>query len=409
MRAVIAEQERLLEERRVGLISLEASTQDLRQEKEKLLRELVATRSERDESRSQATLLRNQIEGFEEEHRRMQRAISEGSGGSADESLKLASDLRQARVAYKTIEAERDRLIERSERADAARAEAEQKVAKLDVERTHALEEKQRAISARERAEEALNRADTQRKAAEQVRRTVEDADAKLVSEVDKLRSELDEARAETGRIEASIAAQRDAAEEAKRVAIDEARRARDATAAEISARRQAEQALAEARKNAIVAPNTLAMAAVADDHTSPIESAFPEERTFDGANGGPRVADGAEVRIAQLEEALASLGSELAITKAELDQARERPVLRGTEGEQLREIQRRAEDAYHGVNDALTDLRTNILLARQLVGELGADSEAARSLAAAIALSVDRTEDAKGILRTLREVVGTS
>jgi pSer/pThr/pTyr-binding forkhead associated (FHA) protein len=404
LRAVIAEQERLLEERRVGLISLEASAQDLRQDKEKLLRELVATRSERDESRAQATLLRNQIEGFEEEHRRMQRAISEGSGGSADESLKLASDLRQARVALKTIEAERDRLIERSERADAARAEAEQKVAKLDVERTHALEEKQRAISGRERAEEALNRADTQRKAAEQVRRTVEDADAKLVTEIDKLRSELDAAREEVGRVEASAATQRVAAEEGKRAAVEEARRARDATAAEIAARRQAEQALAEARQNN-VAPKTLAMTAVNHDDTSPIDSVFPEEHTLDGGTNGS-MADDAEVRIAQLEEALAALGSELAITKAELDQARERPVLRGSEGEQLREIQRRAEDAYHGVNDALTDLRKNILHARQLVGELGADSDAARSLAAAIALSVDSAEDAKGILRTLREVV---
>ena len=139
LRAVISEQERLLEERRVGLISLEASAQDLRQEKEKLLRELVGARSERDEAKSVLSTLRNQIEGFEEEHRRLQRALAEGTSGNPEESLRLATDLRQTRGALRTIEAERDRLVERAERAEAVRTEVEQKLAKLDVERAQAL------------------------------------------------------------------------------------------------------------------------------------------------------------------------------------------------------------------------------------------------------------------------------
>jgi pSer/pThr/pTyr-binding forkhead associated (FHA) protein len=402
LRAVIAEQERLLEERRVGLIALEASAQDLRQERERLLRELVTARSERDEAKNQSTSLRNQLEGLDEEHRRLQRAMSEGSGGSADEALKLATDLRQVRVSLKTVEAERDRLVERAERADAARAEAEQKLAKLDVERTQALEEKQRALSARERAEEALGRAELQRKAAEETRKGVEATDAKLVAEVDKLRSELDAARAETDDL-------RNQLDDAGRALA----RARDAAGEEVAARKRAEDALAVAQKIAATAPKTIETGARREHSTQPIEVEDVVGGTLDDAtlNGGPRGVTGAddELRMTQLEEELASLGSELAIARAELESLRATPANgagHADDGEQLREIQRRAQEAYNGVNDALSELRTNILLARRLVGELASDPSAAQSLADAIAISVDRAEDAKGILRSLREVV---
>jgi hypothetical protein len=75
----------------------------------------------------------------------------------------------------------------------------------------------------------------------------------------------------------------------------------------------------------------------------------------------------------------------------------------------QLTEIKRRAEEAYSGINDALSELRTNVLLAKDLVAEHGKavpDHEAVRTLEDAINVSVDRTEDAKGLLRKLREVV---
>ena len=311
LRAVIGEQERLLEERRVGLISLEASAQDLRHEKERLLRELVTARSERDEAKGQVVSLRNQLEGFEEEVRRLQRAISDGSGGTADESLRLATDLRQARVALKTVEAERDRLTDRVERADAARVEVEQKMAKVDVERAQALEEKQRAISARERADEAVARSETQRKASADVRRALEDTDAKLAAEVDRLRQELDEARGELARV-------REAGDEATRQADDARRavaRAQDEAAAEIAARRRAEEALeVSVRREGRTGPHPIEA-----DHTGPLAHGG-EEVTLNGE--GSRV-DGNAVRVEQLEEELATLGSELAIAKAELEAAR--------------------------------------------------------------------------------------
>ncbi len=390
LRAVISEQERLLEERRVGLISLEASAQELRQEKERLLRELVGARSEREEAKTQLLSTRNQLDAFEEEHRRLQRALSQGSGGGADESMRLATDLRQARVALKTIEAERDRFTERAERAEIARTEVEQKLARLEVERMQALEEKQRAVSARERAEEALARGELQRKAADETRKGVEAAEAKRLLEVDRLRRELDEAK--------------QALDEAKQ-ALDEAKQeiARAAAKPELVVRapKRTEQRTMPSRLDGATAPIDMGERAGSDGAGD-----FQDEMTWDGQ--GDRTGGGAvdaELRIGQLEEELANLGSELAIAKAELEGARAAAPASGESDQLLREIQRRAEEAYNGVNDALSELRTNVLLARQLVGELGAESETTHALAAAISSSVDRAEDAKGILRVLREV----
>ncbi|MEO6952170.1 MAG: FHA domain-containing protein [Polyangia bacterium] len=345
LRAVISEQERLLEERRVGLIALEASTHDLRQEKERLLREVVVSRNERDEAKGMLASLRTQLEGLDEEHRRLQRSVTENTGGSADESLKLATDLRAARVAQKTLEAERDRLTERAERADQARTAMEQKLASLDVERTHALEERQRAISAKERAEQQLLRAELQRKAAEEMRRGVEVTDVRLVAEVATLREELDVAHA--------------------------------ALAAEKAAREKAEPHSVRYEQPTFDIPG-------GDPVTAPI--------SLEEIDGQPN-----DARVQELEEELAELGAQLAIARA----------AQGSAGsaELVTQLRSRAGDAYNAVNDALSQLRTNILLARRLVGELGNESEAAESLRAAIAASIDNTEDAKGVLRSLREV----
>ena len=368
LRAVISEQERLLEERRVGLIALEASAQELRQEKERLGRELVIMRTERDDAKHQVVSTRNLLEGLDEEHRRLQRKVAEGTGGSVEDSMRIASELRQAKVAQKTLEAERDRLLERAEHADAARTLAEKKVANLDVERTHALEEKQRAISARERAEEAVARAELQRKASEDTRRMLEDADGRLSVEVTRLRTELDDANQRAS-----------AAEAAAKTARQQAGRTDHVTLPELDDG---------------VSPMTDAL-------TGPIDGEF-EESTWGGGDHREKQTTPAEVRIEALEAELSQLGSELAIARAELDESRA-----GQGGEKgVAEIQARAQAAHDGVNDALSELRTYVLLAQRLVGEMGADSEAARSLSAAITASVERTEDAKGILRTLREVV---
>jgi hypothetical protein len=108
-----------------------------------------------------------------------------------------------------------------------------------------------------------------------------------------------------------------------------------------------------------------------------------------------------AEARVHQLEEEIARLEKEL--------HAREPATGGNGHAQQIGEIKKKAEEAYSGINDALSELRTNILLAKDLVAEHGKavpDHEAARTLEDAINVSVDRTEDAKGLLRALREVI---
>jgi hypothetical protein len=115
-----------------------------------------------------------------------------------------------------------------------------------------------------------------------------------------------------------------------------------------------------------------------------------------------------AEARVQALEEEVAKLERDLAAAKAA---AGATPAAGAANGQHatIEEIKHKAEEAYSGINDALSELRTNILLAKDLVAEHGSavpDHVAVRTLEDAINVSVDRTEDAKGLLRALREVI---
>jgi hypothetical protein len=130
-----------------------------------------------------------------------------------------------------------------------------------------------------------------------------------------------------------------------------------------------------------------------------------------------------AEARVQALEEEVAKLERELAAATAAAGTA---PAAAASNGHHatlgpsgaaggaersdiVAEIKHKAEEAYSGINDALSELRTNILLAKDLVAEHGSavpDHVAVRTLEDAINVSVDRTEDAKGLLRALREVI---
>ena len=117
-------------------------------------------------------------------------------------------------------------------------------------------------------------------------------------------------------------------------------------------------------------------------------------------------IAVPAEARVHQLEEEVARLEKELATHAGGGAGA---ATGNGAHSAQIGEIKKKAEEAYSGINDALSELRTNILLAKDLVAEHGKavpDHDAARTLEDAINVSVDRTEDAKGLLRALREVI---
>jgi DNA repair exonuclease SbcCD ATPase subunit len=128
------------------------------------------------------------------------------------------------------------------------------------------------------------------------------------------------------------------------------------------------------------------------------VEAAHP--RLMDNTS---EIAVPNEAKLHQLEEEVSRLQRELQAAQ------RRQPVASNGHGAQIEEIKRKAEEAYSGINDALSELRTNILLAKDLVAEHGRgvpDADAARTLEDAINVSVDRTEDAKGLLRALREVI---
>jgi chromosome segregation ATPase len=318
-------------------MALEASAQELRAEKERLLRELVTARSERDESREAATRARHQIEALEEEHRRLSRMISASDPSSSmhgEQRIKLTDELRETKVELKTLRSESQRLKERLDRAEAERVEVDGRLAKLDVERAQALEEKQRAEAGRARADEARARAEAAKQRSEEERRAAAEArDSQLA-----------------------------ASEEVRRNGEREKRRA-----AELEA--QVERLRERVQK---------------------LEGERP--------TGDHEVSD--QARMVQLEEELASLGAELALARA--------ASVAGT-ASGLDELKRRAEAAHAGINDALSELRTNILVAKDLVAAHGRsvpDAEAARTLREAILVAVDRVEDCKKLLRSLREVI---
>src|SRR5581483_8004174 len=113
-----------------------------------------------------------------------------------------------------------------------------------------------------------------------------------------------------------------------------------------------------------------------------------------------------------QLEEELSKLATELALAQEQAANASTHAAAgaqTNAGGADVAEIRKRAEEAYTGINDLLSELRTNVLLAKDLATEHGPhipDADAAKTLAEAIQISVDRTEDTKGLLRALREVI---
>src|SRR3569833_2771126 len=113
-----------------------------------------------------------------------------------------------------------------------------------------------------------------------------------------------------------------------------------------------------------------------------------------------------AEARVHQLEEEIARLEKAQAAHAAGGGGGGGAAATgNGAHVVQLTEIKKKAEEAYSGINDALSELRTNILLAKDLGAEHGKavpDHDAARTREDAINVSVDRTEDAKGLLRVL-------
>ena len=373
LREVINEQERILEERRVALISLEAGSKDLRAEKERILRDTVAMKSERDDLRDKVIKLNAHVEGLEEEHRRLARAMAEGGGGgssgsalASDEHMRLANELRETRVELRKAESDRTRLTAEVARIEADRKTLDDRNAMVDVERVHLQEQKAAAEAARSRAEDSLARAETSKQRMEEERTAAQKARDSALTTSDELRREVERERKRVAELE----------EQLKRAAAFTVDQGKEKTA-----EKHADKLLG------FDGPDD------ANDKTG-------EHEGLAGDHESP------EARIQQLEEELAKLGTELALAQSS---GNGHGNGHHDAGGDVANIKRLAEDAYTGINDALSELRTNILLAKDLVAQHGKavpDADAVRTLTEAIQVSMDRTEDAKGLLRSLREVI---
>jgi chromosome segregation ATPase len=169
LREVIREQERMLEERRVGLISLEEAMKDLRGEREARIKEIAQLKGERDEVRIGFNRREAQLQATEEENRRLSRLMAElqAGGGGTTEVSRLSADLKEARSEQVRLSSEVDRLenelVEVERRSDKlARAlEEAREAGGAEDERVKAAEAQQR------KAEEARVKAESQRMRAE--------------------------------------------------------------------------------------------------------------------------------------------------------------------------------------------------------------------------------------------------
>jgi chromosome segregation ATPase len=200
LREVIREQERMIEERRVGLISLEEAMKDLRGEREARVKELATLKGERDEVRIGFNRQHAALQATEEENRRLGRLMQElQAGGAEREVSRLSADLRESR-------SEEQRLSSEVERLEKELVSAEQRVERMQRQLDQ-LEEAQTAAAASgneglHAAEEAKIKAEEARVRAESARMTAEQEKAQALKERDEamaenaaLKKRLDEAK----------------------------------------------------------------------------------------------------------------------------------------------------------------------------------------------------------------------
>jgi pSer/pThr/pTyr-binding forkhead associated (FHA) protein len=343
LREVISEQERILEERKVGLMSLEAAVKEGRADKERTQREMIAMKNERDELRDKVIRQNHQVEALEEEQRRLARMLSDGGAGGGGG-------------------------IDNSEHVRLATEVRELKVElrKVETERTRAQERLESTERERAALEEKLSRVDIERASALQSKGTIDAARARVEEKLAK--AEAARTRAEEA-LAAAEKARDEAAQAADRAKVDADRD-----------RKRAAELETELERTKQAMQNAPAELLAEAQHPQLLDSTA-------------EIVIPAEARVQHLEEEIARL---------EHENSRHA-------GNGVAAIKKKAEEAYSGINDALSELRTNILLAKDLVAEHGGavpDHEAARTLEDAINVSVDRTEDAKGLLRGLREVI---
>ena len=345
-REVINEQERMLEERRVGLVSQEEVIKELREHKERSIVQTAQLKAERDELAADAGRNQAKLTAIDEENRRLSRMLadSQSGGGGSEQTADLAREVKELRVEVRTLEADRERLEGRNKAAEEEIDRLQARVAKLDVELREARDEREKAVSTRAIAEESLAKAEMARaKAAEEAVAAAQARDTAMTSGED-LRFELDRARRRLAELEATSVGPADSG------------------------------------------------------------SAELERRTAE-----------LETRLKHATERVAELEAELKTARAELEvarlDARQPGVSEDTEvgtAAAPAALVDKALEVHDAINDILSELRNNLVLVQGEWETVGREdsSESARMISETLENLVGNAEEAKGELRSLRELV---
>ncbi len=364
LREVITQQERMLEERRVGLISQDEMIKELRADKELKLREAAHLKAEREELTSKVGRLTAQVSAIDEENRRLTQLLTElrgrrGPDGEEDHAAAahtaaVTAELKTLRIALKTVESDRDHYRQLSERSENEVDDLRERVAKLEVEVREAHDDRDRAQAGKSVSEDAMTRAEVARhKAAEEA------------------------VNAERGR--------------------DEAERLH----------REIQRELDKARRRvAELEDDTQSQGAV------PVEAVMEENRRLER-----KMAEAADI-IAALEREVRTARAETnAVVKRTGMRSAVHPSVTGDEHEATAVVaagiiparmKDRAIEVHDGINDVLSELRNNAMILHEefAKGPAGRSPESSRIMREAIESLLGQAEEAKGVLRRLRELV---
>src|SRR5262249_59447860 len=101
---------------------------------------IAQLRAERDEANTNASRNAAQINGLEEENRRLGRLLVEAQtdagragGAQPDQLMKMTGDIRELRVELKKVEADRERLDEQFQLADRDREKPDGRAAPIPL------------------------------------------------------------------------------------------------------------------------------------------------------------------------------------------------------------------------------------------------------------------------------------
>jgi membrane protein involved in colicin uptake len=283
-----------------------------------------------------------------------------GGGLGGEHTATLAEELKITRIEAKKLESDRDRFREMHERAEATVQRLDDRVAQLEVDLRESNDKRTTATSSQSIVEESLAKAEVARaKAAEEA---------------------LDAAKA---RDEASAAA------EAARRESDRLRRRLDALEQAGTVQGGDDSGEIRAENDGLKRKLRLAQ-----DQANDLERAVGSLKAeLDAAQADAKAARAAaDAAQARASQSGGSTGSSSGAADNDLTAA----------------IREKASDVYDSINDILSEIRNNVKLVQDEFGTMagGSSEDSVRIISDTIQTLIDSAEDAKGVLRGLREVV---